>query len=314
MTALGVGRSGSYETYDEHLRYAAAAAGLAVTEVVPPVGDHVVVDGLRLHYLDWPGPDELPVVFLHGGGLNAHTWDVVALALRDEHRCLAVDLRGHGDSEWSPNLEYTVAAHHRDVLGLLDRLGLERVALVGMSLGGVVSWSIAVDKPERVGALVLVDVGPPPQSDGVARIQAMMRDAPSFPSLENAIDQTVQARPGRDARLLAWSVQQNVMRSRDGSYTWKYDRRPRATTDYVDAVIAENRRLAGRLGDLRVPLLVAYGERSDVIVAGEAERFARSARNCRVVRIPGAGHSVQGGNPKQLVRELRTFLSAQQLT
>ena len=101
-----------------HLAAVAAAAGVGVTHLVLPEHEHVVLGGMRLHYLDWgsPGggrgtPRGLPVVFLHGGGLNAHTWDIICLAVREEHHCYALDLRGHGDSEWSPALDYLSLIH-----------------------------------------------------------------------------------------------------------------------------------------------------------------------------------------------------------
>ena len=91
---------------------------------------------MRLHYLDWgpagrrPGTrGGWPLVFLHGGGLNAHTWDIVCLALREEYRCHALDLRGHGDSEWSPAQDYSLGAHLRDLEAFADHLDIARFFL-----------------------------------------------------------------------------------------------------------------------------------------------------------------------------------------
>ena len=83
------------------------------------------------------------MVFLHGGGLNAHTWDIVCLALREEHHCCALDLRGHGDSEWSPALDYSLGAHLRDLEAFADHLGAARFFLVGQSLGGIIGMGYA---------------------------------------------------------------------------------------------------------------------------------------------------------------------------
>src|ERR1700730_9194405 len=85
----------------EMLGLAVSLAGVAVKEIVLPEDRDAVVGGIRLHYLDWGG-DGMPIVFLHGGGLNAHTYDLVCLGLRESYHCLSVDQRGHGDSEWSP--------------------------------------------------------------------------------------------------------------------------------------------------------------------------------------------------------------------
>src|SRR4051794_31152425 len=96
-----------------HLRLAVRIAGLEVDELVLPTEHDVVVGGLRLHYLDWGSARRPPLLFLHGGCLTAHTWDLVCLALRKQFHCLALDLRGHGDSEWSPTVDYGPDAHSR---------------------------------------------------------------------------------------------------------------------------------------------------------------------------------------------------------
>ena len=145
-----------------HLAAVAAAAGVGVTHVVLPKHEHVVLGGMWLHYLDWGSPGGgrgTPVVFLHGG-LNAHTWDIICLALREEHHCYAVDLRGHGDSEWSPALDYSLGAHLRDLEALADHLGTARFFLVGQSLGGIIGIGYASRRPRRLAGLVAVDSGP----------------------------------------------------------------------------------------------------------------------------------------------------------
>src|SRR5262249_16110419 len=143
------------------------AAGIGVSDIVLPRHEHVVLGGMRLHYLDWGPPSEgrgshgsSPVVFLHGGGLNAHTWDVVCLALRHEHHCYPLDLRGHGDSEWSPGLDYSLGAYLRDLEAFADHLGVGRYFLVGQSLGGLIGISYASRHLTRLAGLVAVDSGP----------------------------------------------------------------------------------------------------------------------------------------------------------
>src|SRR5438552_15884787 len=105
--------------YLEHLREAATIAGMAIEDFVVPTEHQVALGRMRFRYLDWGGRGT-PVLFLHGGGLTAHTWDLVCLALRSEYRCLALDLRGHGDSEWSPEMDYGLEAHRDDVDALIE--------------------------------------------------------------------------------------------------------------------------------------------------------------------------------------------------
>src|ERR671918_719277 len=97
---------GSSEEQLEHLRNAAAIAGVIVPRFVVPDEHDVILRRMRFHYLDWGSRGKRPILFLHGGGLSAHTWDLVCLALRPDYHCLALDQRGHGDTDWSPAREY----------------------------------------------------------------------------------------------------------------------------------------------------------------------------------------------------------------
>src|SRR5690349_7102642 len=99
----------------QHLRLAVELSGVEVPEVVLPNAGHFVVHGTRLFYLDWGTRGRQPILFLHGGALTAHTWDVVCLGLRSDYHCLALDQRGHGNCEWSPIMDYGPEAHGRDI-------------------------------------------------------------------------------------------------------------------------------------------------------------------------------------------------------
>src|SRR2546423_5735877 len=99
----------------EHLALAARVAGIDLGELALPSEHDVQVNGLRLHYVDWGAASGMPLLFLHGGGLTCRTWDLVCLALRDRYRCLALDLRGHGDSEWDRDGDYDIDAIAADV-------------------------------------------------------------------------------------------------------------------------------------------------------------------------------------------------------
>ena len=100
------------------------------------------------------------LVFLHRGRLNAHTWDVVSLMLRDRYRCVALDQRGHGDSEWSPGSDYGMHSHLRDIEGFAGRMKLHRPVLVGQSMGGINAINYAGRRSAEMAGLVVVDVGP----------------------------------------------------------------------------------------------------------------------------------------------------------
>jgi 3-oxoadipate enol-lactonase len=119
----------------------------------------VTVDGVRLA-CHVRGPADAPaLVLLHGLGGQASTWDTVAAELARSYRVLAIDLRGHGDSDW-PGV-YSFELMRDDVLGVLDQLGLDRINLLGHSMGGTVAYLIAEQEPGRIGKLILEDTPPP---------------------------------------------------------------------------------------------------------------------------------------------------------
>ena len=291
----------------QHLRLAVELAGVDAPEVVLPESRHMVVDGMRLHCLDWGTRGRPPILFLHGGALTARTWDVVCLGLRREYHCVALDQRGHGDSEWSPVMDYAPDAHARDIDGVLDAFGFERAILVGQSMGGLNAFVYSTRHPERVAALVLVDVGPQIQLRGAQRIGEFVASTAEIDSIEAFVEQAMAFNPLRDRRLLTYSVHNSVRQLPNGKWVRKND------TRFFGQVGVEeiSRRIAAyweAVDQVRCPTLVVRGAISDVLLDDAAERFARALPDGRWVRIEGAGHTVQGDNPAALIRAVRDFL------
>jgi pimeloyl-ACP methyl ester carboxylesterase len=296
--------------YLEHLHDAAAMAGLALPELVVP-GEHQVVLGrMRFRYLDWGTPGRRPLLFLHGGGLTAHTWDLVCLALRSEYRCLALDLRGHGDSEWSPEMDYGIEAHRGDVEALIDHLALEGLVLVGMSLGGLTAIAYAGRHAARLSALVIVDVGPEARQEGARRIAEFIAAPAEFDSIDEVIERALSFNPRRDAKLLRRSLQHNLRRLPSGKLTWKHDRRHRAKFD-AEEWARRRQGLWDEIPRITCPALVVRGARSDVFHDEDARKLAAALPRGSWTRVEDAGHTVQGDNPRALVAELRRFLGQQ---
>lgn len=292
----------------DHLSLAVELSGLAGIDVVVPEENHVVVSGMRLHYLDW-GADGRPIVFLHGGGLNAHTWDVVCLALRGEFRCLALDQRGHGDSEWSPEMDYGPEAHFRDIEGFVDSLGLDRFLLVGQSMGALNSFVYATRHSERLRGLVLIDAGPNIRIGGAERIRDFVSQSAEADSIDELVAKALSFNPLRDPRLLRRSLLFNYRRLPSGKWARKQDLRQwgRESADGMAARIAEGWREPARV---TCPTLVVRGALSDVFLDEDAERFAAALPDGRWVRVEGAGHTVQGDNPRDLCEEMTRFFAA----
>jgi esterase len=288
-----------------HQKLGARLAGLHVREFAVPNEHHVVLRSMRFHYLDW-GTRGRPVVFLHGGGQTARTWDLICLALRTEFHCVALDQRGHGDSEWSYALEYGPEAHAGDVAAFVDHLGFGRFVLVGMSMGCVNALHYAIGNPDRLAALVAVDAGPSVRMEGGMRIVEFRRETAELDSLDQYLVHAMRFNPRRDPRLLRWSLQHNLRRLPSGKWAWKTDPRPWLDVDDLGRRMAN---LWNALSSIRCPTLVVRGAESDVFLDEHAERFARALPDGRWVRVERAGHTIQGDNPRGLVDELRRFLA-----
>jgi esterase len=290
-----------------HLRLAAELAGLDQLEVVLPAERDVVLGGMRLHYLDWGMPRHPPILFLHGGGLTAHTWDLVCLALRSGSHCIALDQRGHGDSEWSPGLDYDTAAHVGDLEALIAHLGLERPVLVGQSMGALNALTFASRHVQSLGGLVLVDMTPDVRIQGAKRIFDFVTAPAELDSVEAFVERAMEFNPARDPRLLRRSLLHNLRRLPNGKWTWKYDRRA-MTRENFERVRGEVSAVRERLGAVSCPTLVVRGESSDVVSDQSAAALAEALPKGEWTSIPNAGHTVQGDNPGGLAAALAAFL------
>ena len=297
----------SPDEFRAHLKLSAATAGITLPEIVLPDERHLLLRRMRFHYLDWGTSGLPPMVFLHGGGLNAHTWDLVCLSLRGQRHCVALDQRGHGESEWSPQMDYATESHVGDLGAFIDALGLDRFVLVGMSLGGVNALAWAGQHSRRLAGLVLVDVGPEVRSDGVRKIAAFTSEATPLDSVEQFIERALAFNPRRNRELLRRSLLHNLRRMPDGRFMWKYDQRHRGKVD--PAAQARRRELLwSAVERVECPTLVVRGAQSDVFHDEDADRLASRLAKGRWVKVEGAGHTVQGDNPAGLLVELRGFL------
>jgi len=297
----------SADEYRDHLETTAVRAGFAFGGVVLPSEHDVNVGQLRFRYLDWGTKGLPPILFLHGGALTAHTWDLCCLALRDEFHCIALDQRGHGDTDWAPDADYSIGAQREDIRGFADRLGLDRFVLVGQSMGAINGLAFAVTHPERLSALVMIDAGPEVRRRGSSRIREFVNGGAKPETLEEIIERALAFNPRRDPQILRRSLMHNLRRQPDGSWSWKYDRSRFQRLDH-DTHLAERRRLADNLAKVTCPALVIRGAESDVFHQDDAERLAKNFPDGRQITIAQAGHTVQGDNPKDLVAALREFL------
>ncbi|HOB48057.1 MAG TPA: alpha/beta hydrolase [Mycobacterium sp.] len=262
------------------------------------------------------GDDPPRVVFLHGGGQNAHTWDTVILGLGLP--ALAIDLPGHGHSTWREDGDYGPTLNAVTIEPVLRELAPDADLVVGMSLGGLTALRLAVTAPDLVRRLVMVDVTPsaPERHEQMTQAQmgavALVRGDRSFPSFEAMVDAAVAAAPHRSRESLRRGVFHNSTQLDDGTWTWRYDTFRKAHSDERSGSGVQVGGFAGLWDDvprLRTPTTLVRGAQSFFVDDDDAAEFARRAPGFqRVVVVPDAGHSVQGDQPRVLVEILRSVL------
>ena len=285
---------------DEFAYLADNAAQAGVSGPLPPVAR---VRRGPISALRW-GTEPVRVVFLHGGGQNAHTWDTVILGLGLP--ALAIDLPGHGRSDWREDGDYGPALTAAAVQPVIAELAPRADLVVGMSLGGLTAMRLAVSAPHLVPKLIMIDVTPsaPERHEQMTKAQmgavALVQGERSFPSFDAMVDATVAASPHRSRESLQRGVFHNAKQLDDGTWTWRYDtfRSGDGFQGLWDDVPA-----------LHTPTPLVRGAKSFFVNDDDAAEFARSAPGFQhVVVVPDAGHSVQGDQPRALVEILRSVL------
>jgi len=267
----------------------------------------VDVNGINLHYVEWGDVGAPPLVLLHGITGHARTWDRLASELASRWRIIAMDQRGHGDSDAAPDGDYRVASMADDLASVANQLGLGRFTLLGLSMGGHVALAYAGGYADRLERLVIVDIGPDIHPSGLERIRGMMAGAPErVESEEQAIELARRANPLYDDAELRRRVAHSLKPAADGGLTWKYDKALR------DMVRTGGRRdpvdLWEPLPRITCPTLIVRGAVSDILSPEIAKRMLAALPDGRLVEVAGAGHTVPGDQPDAFARAVRAFI------
>jgi len=256
--------------------------------------------GLRLAADVAGDPDTPPVVFFHGGGQTRHAWGTSLEVLADEGwRAYSVDLRGHGESDWSPEGDYTLDGFLADVQAVAGSLDQPPV-LVGASLGGIASLAAIGESPSPIArGLVLVDVAPRIDRAGADRIGAfMMTNIDGFESLEEVADAVAAYNPHRPRPTDLSGLKKNVRQREDGKWVWHWD--PAFMTgrfgsaDETRTSVIQPERLERAAKTLTMPTLLVRGRMSDLLTDDGSREFLELVPHARFVEVGGAGHMVAG--------------------
>ena len=253
--------------------------------------------GLTLAATAYGDPDDPPIVLLHGGGQTRHAWGTAGEVFAARGRyALSADLRGHGDSDWAPDGDYTLDAFGRDTREAVRSLS-QPPALVGASLGGLASL-VAVGESEEplTTALVLVDVTPTVEMDGAMRIRDFMSGGmDGFATLEDAADAIAAFIPNRPRPKDVSGLRKNL-RQRDGRWYWHWDPvflSGRAGIDGQPGII-DHDRLAAAAARVTIPTLLVRGRMSDIVSDEGVRELQQLVPHAEVVDVDGAGHMVAG--------------------
>ena len=296
----------SLEKEGRSLFEAARAKNVSFSREVEPLDREVTANGLRFHYLDWGTEGMQPILFLHGGLQQGHSWDFVSLPLCVEYRVLAPDARGHGDTEWAPDGDYSLEAHERDLEGFVEAMGLEKFILVGHSMGGKTAYVYTSRHPEKVKALAIVDTGPettPQGLDRIRRFRALPDELDSYETFATRI----QEYTGRSRDQVLGALKYSIRPRPDGKWTWKYDKLMRSP-DYAPKDWPPEK-LWECLGRIQCPTLIIRGSDSDIFAPEVMEGMLRAIPGSTSAVVTGAGHLVAGDNPVGFLEALRTFLN-----
>ena len=249
--------------------------------------------GLRIAGDAW-GDRGGPLVLLqHGGGQTRHAWKGAGIALGAAGYCaVAFDARGHGDTDWAPDGSYGQDVMVKDLQCVIAALGNRRPVLVGASMGGGTSLVAVGEGHVDATALVLVDIAPNIQSEGVSNIQAFMSLKPEgFNSLEEVAEAISTYQPHRRRPRNLDGLAKNVRLGGDGKYHWHWDPRFRAGTRDL---VQRTTRLEACARNLDLPTLLVRGGLSDLLSEEDAQAFLRLCPRAEYVRVTGAGHMVAG--------------------
>ena len=264
--------------------------------------------GLRFHYREWPSatPNAQVLVLLHGYTGHARSWDEFAAAMSTRFRVLALDQRGHGEIQWAPATAYGTTEMVQDTQAFVQAMGLKDFLLLGLSMGGIVAIGYSGLAPPELERLVIVDIAPEIAASGLQRIQQNVARSDVFDSREAAFERAHKDNPIPPQAHQRRRVYESLMRTDDGSWTYRYDpalrdtSNPRERTSAADGwKLVEN---------INVPTLLLRGELSNILDRDVAEKMVDTLQDGKLGEIEGSGHSVPLDKPDEFLQAVDAWL------
>ena len=272
-----------------------------MTEPTVPTDRYFSANHVRLHYLDWGDTDAQSMVLLHGIQDCARSWDFFAGRLSDHYRVLALDSRGHGESEWADPCRYGFSDYVSDLECLIDQLGLQKVVLVGHSAGARYAFSFAAKRPEAIESLVITDIDPDavnPTSGGMFASYA--NEADEWDSIDDVVERLRERQPNSTDEMLEHQAEWMTRPLGDGRRIWKRD--PAMLPAYERPDLWED------LHRLSCPTLIVRGRQSELLNHEVAVRMREAVPGSRLAELEGAGHWIYQELPEAFEITVRWFL------
>ena len=268
-----------------------------------PQDGHLQVGELRLHYVQWGDASAPQMVLLHGLQDCARSWDVFASAMCQDYNVVALDHRGHGDSEWAAPDRYRLDDYVEDVKAMVEALSLRDFVLVGHSAGGRNAFLYTVRHPEMVRALVIVDIDPDDANpESASMFQRYKAESDEWGSLDAVIERLRSRQPNSTDETLAHQSRHMTREAPGGKRVWKRDRR------LVDAY--ERPDLWAEWSRIECPTLIARGRQSNLLTHEVAVRMREAIPRARLAELEGGGHWFYQELPGPFQATVRWFLSA----
>ena len=274
---------------------------------VKAIEKFVTVNNLRLRYLEWGTEDKPPLLCLHGHTGHAGIWDDFAEAMSPFYQVYALDQRGHGSSQWARD-GYDRDRFVEDVGAFLDSLGLQKVVLVGLSMGGWNSLLYTPGHQERVERVILVDIGPEASAEPRQPRASRPPTSLEFGSFEEALAGAREGNPWADDEHLRKDLEERMRPREDGKWTWKADpalfTTPLRDMEDPEAIA----RLWRSLEAITCPILEVRGKESPLLSDDVIERMRKANPNFSSVDVAGAGHNVTVDKPQDFIAVTSPFL------
>jgi len=276
-----------------------------MTTAVEPRNNTVKARGITFHYVEWGEPDAPVLLLLHGITSQCRIWDPVAMALQDRYRVVALDQRGHGDTTWPEDGDYTAEAFALDLEALVDLWGFDTFDLVGLSMGGMNSMAYAARHPDKIKHLVVVDIRP-----SINREKRPGRDMdkhisehghPEMPDIDSAIKLARLTNQITPDAVMWHRLQHQMKQLPNGKWQNKHDARA--------SYYWEPANLWDELPKIIAPTLIVRGGKSEVLQDKTVEDMIAAFPNAQVVTVPESGHTVPEDRTEEFIAALESFLA-----